>query len=140
MAEIDFVILADHVRSDNGVLNLVGGGFDRIIAPHVPMGMNVGLGLRFLFTRPECDRPHQLRVAFQDADAQVLVEVHGEFVPVVPPGHESGDKIGVTINVNLGILLPHFGQYTFEILLNEDPMKSIPLRVIPLPDPSDTSA
>lgn len=137
MAEIDFVILADYVRNDAGVLNIVGGGFDHIYALAMPSGQNVGLGLRFLFTRPECDRPHEVRIAFQDAQAQVLVEVRAAFVPSVPPGYQPGDHIGMTINANMGIPLPDYGQYTFEILLDDEPMKSIPLRAVPLPLPAE---
>lgn len=131
MAEIDFVILADYVRNDVGVLSIVGGGFDRLTAATLPSGQNVGLGLRFLFTRTECPGPHVLRIAFQDADAQVLVEVRAEFPVGIPADYEPGDLIGMTINANMGVPLPAYGRYTFEVVLDGQSLKSIPLRVVP---------
>ena len=131
MAEIDFVIMADYVRLDSGILNIVGGGFDQIQASVVPTGQAIGLGMRFLFTRPECGRPHEFRIIFADERAQPLLQVLHTINPEVPPGHEPGTTIGFTVNANLVVPLPDYGVFTFEILLDGVSMKSTRLRVVP---------
>ena len=132
MAEVDFVIVADYVRMDDGVLHIVGGGIDRISAATVPTAQNLGLGLRLLFTRNECERPHELEIVFQDEDGAHLVEARLTLVPKIPPGFPAGFLVPFTVNANLGVALPRYGHYSFEILLDGQSKKSIPILVAPL--------
>ena len=46
MPELDFMVVADYVRTDAGVLNMVGAGFDTAHLPVVPGILTAGIGLR----------------------------------------------------------------------------------------------
>jgi hypothetical protein len=132
--ELDFAVTCDYVRAEGvGVAHVIGGGFDTIHAAEVPTGRNMGLWGRILLARNECGRPHRLEVIFQDEDGERLTELTG---PVTGewPGEDFplAWKVGVAFAFNLGVPLPRYGLYSFDLMLNDSLVKTIPLRVVPI--------
>lgn len=127
---LDFAVIADYVRSDGGVAHVLGGGFDTIHAPSVPVGRNIGIWARVLVARTECDREHDFEVIVQTEDGERVAEVAASFATEWPEGHPVAWPVGMGIALNLGVPLPRFGLYGVEILVNDNQLKSIPLRVI----------
>lgn len=132
MPELDYAILADHVRAERGVAYMIAGSIDTIFSRRVPVGQNVGLLLRVTFTQNECGRPHRIEVFCQDEDGERLANVTGTITPErddsLPPGWDTGALLGL----NFGIPLPRYGVYAFEILVDDRSVKSLRLRVLPV--------
>ena len=131
MPELDFAFLADHVRVEGGVAHVLAAGIDTITAPTVPTGQNIGVHFRLGFTRQECGRPHRIEIIFQDEDGRRLLQlanvVTPEWTPTLPPHWRQGLAVGM----NLGVPLPHYGLYSFELMVNDEARATLPLRVIP---------
>lgn len=130
MPELDFAILADYVRAERGIGHLVAGGIDTIWLDQVPGGQNMGLLLRIDFKRSECGRPHRVEIFVQDEDGERLVQVVGTLTP------EWDDSLPVTwrakalIAFNFGVPLARFGIYDIEIVIDDQSVKTMPLRVL----------
>lgn len=130
MPELDFALICDYVRVDNGRAHVISGGIDTIRAPSVPIGQNLGLLARFKFARNECERPHRVEVFFQDADGERLAEIGAAVTPEWQEDLPPAWKVGIGMAFNIGVPLPRHGEYAFEFLLNDSLVKTIQLRVI----------
>jgi hypothetical protein len=128
--ELDFALLSDYVRAEAGIAHIIAGGIDTINAPTVPTGQNLGLVFRLLFSRTECDRPHRVEVIFQDEDGARLAAISSVVTPSWIEGQPAHWKTGMIGGFNFGVPLPRFGLYSFEIMVNDNLVKSLPLRVV----------
>ena len=104
-------------------------GPDTVMAAQVPTGQNLGILIRLGFARSECDRPHRLEIIFHDEDGQRLAHLNAVAEPRWPEDQPPGWTVGVLSAINIGVPLPNFGLYSFEVLVNDNLVKSIPLRV-----------
>jgi hypothetical protein len=86
--------------------------------------------MRIGFHRSECGRPHRVEVIFLDEDGQRLLQITGTSTPEWEDGLPANWTTGALLGFNLGVPLPRFGAYSFEILLNDNLVRSIPLRVV----------
>jgi len=133
MPELDFMVTADYVRVEGGVLHMIAAGFDTVWTPIVPAVRQVGVGLRILVDVAEAREVHRLTLLYQDADGQVLFRINGTFGPVGPeqPLPAPGRPYGVPLGFNLPLPLPAFGDYSLELFLDDeaDAEKSITLTV-----------
>jgi len=130
MPELDFALLADYVRADGGVAHVIAGGIDTINAPAVPTGQNLGLLFRIVFTRNECGRPHRLEVFFQDEDGTRLAAISSEITPRWAEGQPAHWGTGVIGGFNFLVPLPRYGIYSFELMMNDNNLKTLHLRVV----------
>ncbi len=137
MPELDAAVLCDYVRSEGGIAHIIAAGIDRVTTAQVPTGQNVGLYILVKFTRMECDRPHRVEVIFQTEDGARLVQVEAAITPEWMDDTPAGWKQGAVLALNLGLPLPQFGIYSLEILINDRSEKTIPLRVVQVPQPPD---
>lgn len=129
MPDVDFMVLCDYVRADGGLLHMIAAGIDRIHAPSVPSGQNVGIALRVSLTRAECDHPHQLQLVFQDEDGNRLSDFRAEFRTAYPTDSTPGWPATSGLALNMGLPLPRYGVYSLELLIDGQSKKSIPLLV-----------
>jgi Family of unknown function (DUF6941) len=131
MPELDFMVTADYVRAESGVLHMIAAGFDTMIVPVVPTVRPVGIGLRLLLDVAEARQPHEIQLIYQDADGQRLTEISGtmgpigEDQPLPPPGR----PFGVPMAFNLMLPVPAHGDYSLELLVDGEPKKSITLTI-----------
>jgi hypothetical protein len=130
MPELDYAVLCDYVRTEGGIAHVIAAGIDTVYTPDVPAGQNVGLLMRVAFTRNECGRPHRVELIFQDADGERLAQVMGVITPEWQPDLPPSWRVGALLGLNIGVPLPRFGLYAFEVLINDSHVKTIPLRVI----------
>jgi hypothetical protein len=129
MPVLDFMITADYVRAEGGVLHMIAAGFETIWLPSVPALRQVGIGIRLQLTAAEARHSHEVELIFQDADGTRLTQVTGTFGPVPPeqPLPPPGRLIGVVIPFNIPVPLPKYGDYSFELLVDHVSLKSIPV-------------
>jgi|SRR6185437_14207820 len=129
---VDFGILADTAEALHGKLYLMGGAFDTLWAPSVPVCCpRMSLVIRLLFTPAEEGRQHTLEVHIMDADGRRMAKVGGP-IGLGPrsPQLPSGWHQGILTVLNFADLkFENFGHYSFEILVNGSSLKSIPFRV-----------
>ncbi len=121
MPELDFMVVADFVRQDGGVLQMVGAGFDTMLIPVVPAPHQIGIGLRLLVDVAEAQQEHRVMLIYQDADGHRLAEVAGTFgtatgAPLPPPGR----PYGILLAFNLALPVPAYGDYSLELFVNDD--------------------
>src|SRR5271167_2720290 len=87
MPELDYMVLADYVRQDDGVIHIMGAGVDTVFAPVVPTVQPFGVALRISFgTTEEPGEEHRFTVTFIGPDNRIL-DANATFVtPPRQPG------------------------------------------------------
>jgi hypothetical protein len=71
--ELDYMVLADYVRQDFGVIHIIGAGIDTVTTPAVPTVQPFGVALRISFdTTEQPGQEHHLTVSFIGPDKRVL--------------------------------------------------------------------
>jgi hypothetical protein len=131
MPELEFAFLADHVRSDGGLGHALGIGIDRVVAPDVPTGQNVGLLGRIAFAADEARVPHRVEVVAVDADGQRLVAIEHE-IGAAGSGPDA-EAFSAMFALNIGVPLPRYGYYTIDIVIDGAQAKQLELLVEPPP-------
>jgi hypothetical protein len=132
MPELDYMVLADYVRQDNGVIHIMGAGMDTIATPAVPTVVNLGVAVRMSFDTTE--RPgdeHRLKVTFVGPDQPVL-DLSAAFVtpPRLPDVPEHW-KMGLGLALQVPVPLPQYGDYSCTLSIDgESIVKSSEFRVI----------
>ncbi|HVL33951.1 MAG TPA: hypothetical protein VM600_10275 [Actinomycetota bacterium] len=138
MPKIDFAFLADAAQAEpaSQKFYVLGGGIDSIGVPTFPVVYpQISLVLRLLVHPAEADRAHTLEIRLMDADGGELANIKGSFSGThAQPGRE----MGVPLVVNMvNIQFQAAGDYSLEVLINNQHGKSLPLRVSQMQAPSD---
>jgi len=134
MPTLAYAVLADFVRAEGGLAHLIAAGIDTVGARQVPTGQNLGLLAGVRFTRAECGRPHRFEVLFSDEDGAVLTRGTGIIVPEWDKDLPVHWGRAMQAAVNLGVPLPRYGLYQFSIMVDDQELGTLHLRVIPYPD------
>ncbi len=132
MPELDFMVTADYVRAEGGMLHMIAAGVNTLLVPSLPAARPLGVGLRLLVDVAEARQPHRIELIFQDADGHRLTEVAGTIGPIgtdqpLPP---PGRPYGVPVAFNLMLPVPVYGDYSLELIIDGQPMKSITLTAV----------
>lgn len=135
MPELDYMIIADHVRLEGGLLHMIGGGIDTVTATAAPAARVVGVAVRVQLFESECGSEHNLKIAFDHEDGKRLVSLDGQFSAEYPHAANlpAGWKAPAAFVVNMPLPMPQYGNYSFKLYLDGDWAKTIPVRVIPPP-------
>ena len=136
MPELDFMVTADYVRVEGGVLHMIGAGFDTMFTAVVPAARQVGIGMRVLLDVAEARVQHTITLLYQAADGQELFRISGTIGPAPADGPmpPEGRPFGVPVAFNLPFPMPTYGDYSLELFVDDEPeaVKSITLTVAPL--------
>ncbi len=132
--EIDLAVVADAANvSQEGKLNILGV-FDTIWARELPFrhaSMVFVLRARADFTE---QGQHQLEVRLIDADGGQLFKAEG---PLVVPGGVPGRALKPHVILGLaGVNFQKSGDYSFEVIVDDQHLKSVPLYVMQTPQTS----
>jgi hypothetical protein len=133
LPELDYALLCDYVRAEGGIAHVIAAGIDTTILPQVPGAANLGLLVRLTFTRGECDKPHRLEAILAETDGEPVARINGVITPTWQKGLPAGWKTGAILGLNFGVIVPKYGVYSLDILVNDNSKKDIPLRVVPPP-------
>jgi hypothetical protein len=130
MPELDFMIMADYVRAEGGVLHMIAAGIDTILTPVTPAVRQIGIGIRLTMTLAEARHPHQIEVVYQNEDGARIAEINAGFAPPPdPPALPPGVRPAIAIPFNMTLPLPAYGRYSLELLVDGNSMKSIGITV-----------
>ncbi len=138
MPELDYMVLADYVRQDGGVIHIMGAGVDTVFAPAVPIVQPFGVALRISFsTTEEPGEEHRLTVTFIGPDNRLLDATATFVTPPRPPGVPEHWRTGLGVAVQIAVPLPQYGDYSCELDIDDGSItKSYEFRVIRLDAPS----
>jgi len=130
--DLDFALLADAADVSSGKLYVMGGAFDTIQVPAFPaMHPVLAVVLRLLLSPIDLDRKHTLQILLLDADAKHIASAQGELTVPKAPGSPQGWKQAVLLPLRFfNVPFRESGHYNVEILINDQMIKAIPLRVI----------
>jgi hypothetical protein len=132
--ELDYMVLADYVRQDGGVVHIMGAGVDTVYAPTVPTVQPFGVALRISFNSTEQPgEPHHLQVAYIGPDQRVLDASSAFAAPPVPPDFPEHWHRSLGVALQLPVPLPRYGEYMCEVSIDDGAIvKSYDFRVVPL--------
>lgn len=129
MAELDFLIVSDYVRSDQGLLHVIGGGIQRIALPAVPTVITLGVGLRLLLEPDEANRRHQMQLNLRRTDGEKVAGVNVDFSGSPTPETSTNVPFGVTLALNAPFAIPAYGTYQLDLLVGGAKLKSVAMEV-----------
>jgi hypothetical protein len=135
MPTLDFAFLADAAEAEPGrKFYVLGGGIDQIAGPAFPLvHPHMALVMRFLVHPTELGRSHRLEVRMVDADGGELARIEGDIQTAVTEA--LGREVGVNMVINMtSTRFERPGDFAIDILMNNQFLKSLPLRVGEAPD------
>ena len=130
--EVDFAFLADSAEAVNGKIYVMGGAVDIIWGKQVPLiHPRLAFVLKLIFDVSEIGRKHKLEIQIMDEDGGVVTQLGGELeIPTKNPNLPKGWRQGFATVLNFeNLKFLKFGNYSFNILVNNSSLKNIPFRV-----------
>jgi hypothetical protein len=130
---LDWALLASAAEGPpNGLVYILGAGIDTLRRDQYPAAFGGSMVLRLLTTRLESERPHTVEVHCSDEDGgPVLPQPIVLTIPArqVSPEHPHGWDLAAHIVINLsGVAIAHPGFYNFEILVDDQQVRTLPFR------------
>jgi hypothetical protein len=138
MPELDYMVLADYVRQDGGVIHIMGAGVDTVFTQAVPIVHPFGVAMRISFsTTEEPGEGHELVLSFVGPDKRLLDATARFTTPPRPPGVPEHWRTGLGIAIQMAVPLPQYGDYSCELAIDGGTItKSYDFRVV-RPEPQN---
>ncbi len=130
MPKVDFAILCNAAVARDKLISILEGPIDTVITGKVPMQFPVTLAIRFLWTLGELNREHVGEILFQDQDGKQILKIDFHTKVEKPNDSISGWDIGSNMVLNFPLSVPIYGVYSFEILVDDKSVKTLPFRAI----------
>ncbi len=132
---LDWALLANAAEAPpNGLVYILGAGFDTLIRDQYPTPFGGVIVLRLQSTRLETERPHKVEVHCSDEDGKpVLAAPVVLNLPArqVPQDYPQGWDLSASIVINLTtVLIERPGFYRFEILIDDHQVRTLPFRAV----------
>ncbi|MBI3292954.1 MAG: hypothetical protein HYZ73_09155 [Elusimicrobia bacterium] len=130
--EVEFALLADFVQAtSDGKLTVVGGNIDTLWAGTEPIQHPVlGFAVKFLLSPAEVGRVHEVEILLINDDGVRITRIPGSLQTQRPEQGLRGRRPGALLTMNFHSLqFPRFGNYQFDIMVNNTSLKQVPLRV-----------
>ena len=130
---LDWALLANAAEAPpQGLVYILGAGIDTLWRDSFPAPFGGAIVIRLLASRIEAARAHRLEVHCNDQDGSpvlsgpIVVDLAARSVPSDQP---HGWDLATNIVVNLaGVAIPREGLYTFEIIIDNQQVRSLPFR------------
>jgi hypothetical protein len=132
---LDWALLANAAEAPpNGLVYILGAGFDTLVRESYPTPFGGVVVLRLLSTRIESERPHKVEVHCTDEDGRpVLPQPVVLNLPArhVPSDYPHGWDLAASIVINLTtVAIAQPGFYNFEILIDDQQVRTLPFRAV----------
>ncbi len=130
--QVDSAILADFVQENHGKLYITGGGIEILFANTVPVRhLSLGIAFRLILSPAELGRSHQVEILLVNADGGRIAAINAKVQADRPQQGAGGWPMSIPLAVNIpNIEFPAFGDYQFDIIVNNFSIKNIPFRVV----------
>ena len=132
--QVNSAILADFVQENHGKLYITGGGIDTLFANAAPVRhSSLGIAFRLTLSPAELGRTHELEILLVNADGGRIATVKAK-IQAERPVQSTGWPVSVPLALNFAqIEFPVFGEYQFELMVNNSSINTIPFRVVQAP-------
>ena len=132
--QVNSAILADFVQENHGKLYITGGGIDTLFANAAPVRHpSLGITFRLTLSPAELGRTHELEILLVNADGGRIATVKAK-IQAERPVQSTGWPVSVPLALNFAqIEFPVFGEYQFELMVNNSSINTIPFRVVQAP-------
>ena len=131
---LHFLLLAQAASAPpDGLLYIHGGGINTVLTQQVPLGFQGTLVIRLFADRSEAGRQVPLEIQINDEDGRSILPQPVRLLIAAQPvaHHPVGWPIPVQVVANLtGVQLARAGEYTIDVLLNDQHVGSEHLRVV----------
>ena len=132
---LDWALLANAAEGPpNGLVYVLGAGIDTLWRDQFPAPFGGAMVLRLVTSRLESERAHTVEVHCSNEDGKaILVQPIVLTVPPrqVPSEHPPGWDLAANIVINLaGIQIEKPGFYRFEILVDDQQVRTLPFRLV----------
>ena len=132
---LDWALLANAAEAPpNGLVYILGAGFDTLVRDQYPTPFGGAIVLRLLTTRLETERPHKVEVFCTDEDgAPVLPQPIVLNLPArqIPTDFPHGWDLSASIVINLtSVPINKPGFYNVEILIDDQQVRTLPFRAV----------
>jgi len=132
---LDWALLANAAEAPpNGLVYILGAGFDTLVRDQFPTPFGGAIVLRLLTTRLETERPHKVEVHGSDEDGVAVLQkpivLH---LPArqVPADYPHGWDLAASIVINLSTVpIERPGFYNFEIMIDDQQVRTLPFRAV----------
>ena len=123
MAEIEYIVNADHAEAINGKLYLHGVGWTDLLQPTSPTGqpgiVHLGIGVSVLIGWNETNRRFPLKITITHEDGAELTRVDALVEAGRPPGIQPGSDFRSVLALSANIQFPRPGTYQLSAELGD---------------------
>ncbi len=118
--DIGFLLLTDHSESLNGKLYAMGGGWNMLRFPGLPIQHQFGIGFGVDVAWDETNEPHTIDLEIQDPDGERLGdELSFEIETGRPPGSVAGQIQRLVISLGATVEFSTAGPHAVVMRLGE---------------------
>ncbi|HUY97923.1 MAG TPA: hypothetical protein VMW47_09970 [Verrucomicrobiae bacterium] len=139
-AEIETLILANHVEAVNGLLYVSGGGWTDHWRPApgvgAPVVSHLGVGLTILVPWSAALTTHPLAVTIETEDGRSVGQMATQVALTRPAGMAVGTDQRAVLALALNLVFPLAGPYRLVARLDEIRTREVHFRVHDLPAPT----
>jgi len=130
---LDWAILSNASEAKDGLASILSAGWDTAYRPGFPAPFLGAVTIRVLFHRSEAAEtgtPHRFEMLFWTADGQPFAPAISFTMQVKsPPSAPTGWDVPAVVAANLSTLaVPKAGEYSIEILVDGEHLKSLHFR------------
>jgi hypothetical protein len=107
--QLGFLLLTDHSEAVNGKVYALGGGWNMLRFPELPIEHSFGIAFGLDVPWDQTNEPHTLRLEIQDPDGERLGDEFSlDFETGRPPGLVPGQdqRIVLSLNASVGFATP----------------------------------
>ena len=128
---VDFAFLADAAEAVDGKLYVMGGAIDTLWSTNLPLVYpRLALVMRLEFSPAELGSAHQVQIHLITEDGKHLATIGGNLELKRNPNLPKGWLQGMLTVLNFAnIKFEQFGDYSFEIMVNNSSLKGVKLRI-----------
>jgi hypothetical protein len=135
MPVLDYALVCDYVRAEGPLSHIVAANIDTILVSSVPTARNVGVVVVLKFTKDESGREHGASVRFFAPSGEQLLEATAAISVEPEEDLPEGWPVTGNLGMNIGLPLPEYGEYRFEVVIEDAVKKVMRVRVVELPPP-----
>lgn len=130
-AEVEFLILAEHVEAIHGKLYLMGGAWETIHVARFDDPVTISLAAGIQVPWHATNRQHSVTLSVETVDGEVLVGENRQIMMGRPAHIEPGTSQRALLVVPLSVALPAPGRYVVVASVNESPQARVLFRAVP---------
>jgi hypothetical protein len=132
--EVEWLILADAAEVVGNKLYLLGGGWDVLtVNSTFPVDHACAVAVSFRVPWSETNRPFEIEIEIQDADAKSVASIAGKSEVGRPAGVPAGHPQRTQIAANLGLRFAGPGTYVIIARVDGEEKQRVPFNIIPGP-------